>query len=198
MSHELREKLVSLDHEGVHKLVLDLRDCSLGDISEGVSAAQLFLNSGTITTLKGQTVSPIVSSADPSNVVWTQPVSVLIGNGTSGPAEVLAAALADNHRAETIGDRTYGTASKQKLIEMDDGSAIILTIANYYTPAGKEIPVDGVAPTIPVAPPVADSVAQMDETPPPVSEETVSPSDPLIKKALDVLSAPAAPLKKAA
>lgn len=198
MSRDIREKLVSLNHEGVHKLILDLRDCSLGDISEGISTAQLFLNSGTITTLKGQTVSPVVSSADPSKVVWTQPLTVLIGNGTSGPAEILAAALADNHRAETIGDRTYGTASKQKLIEMDDGSALILTVANYYTPAGKEIPVDGVAPTILVTPPVADSVAQMDQTPPPVSAEPVSVDDPIIKKAIDVLSAPAVPLKKAA
>ncbi|HUO34631.1 MAG TPA: S41 family peptidase [Candidatus Acidoferrum sp.] len=198
MSAQLREKLVSLDHQGVHKLILDLRDCSLGDISEGISTAQLFLNSGTITTLKGQTVSPVVSSADPSKVVWTQPLTVLIGNGTSGPAEVLAAALADNHRAETIGDRTYGTASKQKLIPMDDGSAMILTVANYYTPAGKEIPVDGVAPTISVAPPVADSVAQMDQTLPPVSAEPVSANDPVIKKALDVLTAPPASQKKAA
>ena len=198
MSRDIRDKLVSLDHQGVHKLILDLRDCSLGDIQEGVSTAQLFLASGTITTLKGQTVSPQVSSADPSKVVWTQPVTVLIGNGTAGPAEVLAAALADNHRADTLGDRTYGTASMQKLKELEDGSAMILTVANYYTPDGKEIPVDGVAPTIPVAPPIADSVAEMDQTLPPVSAEPVSPNDPVIKKAMDVLSGSATPLKKAA
>ncbi|HTV60824.1 MAG TPA: S41 family peptidase [Verrucomicrobiae bacterium] len=198
MSREIREKLVSLNHEGVHKLVLDLRDCSLGDVQEGISTAQLFLSSGTIATLKGQTVSPEISSADPSKVVWTQPVSVLIGNGTAGPAEVLAAALGDNHRAETIGDRTYGTASKQKLIGLDDGAALILTVANYYTPAGKEITVDGVAPTVEVAPPVADSVAQMDQTLPPISDEPVSATDPVIKKAIDVLSGTGAALKKAA
>ena len=198
MTQELRDKLVSLDHQGVHKLVLDLRDCSLGPDDEGVSAAQLFLSSGTITTLKGQTVSPVVSSADPSRVVWKQPVTILIGNGTAGPAEILAAALADNHRAETIGDRTYGTASMQKLIGLDDGAALILTVANYYTPNGKEITAEGVAPTIEVTPPVADSVAQLDQTPPPVSSEPVSADDPLIKKALDVLSGLAVPAKKAA
>jgi carboxyl-terminal processing protease len=198
MSRLLRDKLVSLDHQGVQKLVLDLRDCSVGDIEEGISAAQLFLSSGTITTLKGQTVSPALFSADASQVVWTHPVTVLIGNGTAGPAEILAAALADNHRAETIGDRTYGTSSMQKLIQLEDGSAIILTVANYYTPKGKEIPVDGVEPTIEVAPPVADSVAQMDEAPPEISAQPVSVDDPVIKKAIDVLSASAEPLKKAA
>lgn len=198
MSRQLHDKLVALDHQGVHNLVLDLRDCALGDIDEGVSAAQLFLPSGTVTTLKGQTVSPQVFSADPSKVVWTHPVSVLIGNGTAGAAEIVAAALSDNHRAETIGDRTYGTSSKQKLIEMEDGSAMILTVANYFTPGGKEIPVDGVAPTIEVAPPVADSVAQMDQAPPDISLEPVSESDPVIKKAIEVLTAPPAAAKKAA
>lgn len=198
VSRQIRDKLVALDHQGVQKLVLDLRDCALGDIDEGVATAQLFLQSGTITTLKGQTVSPQVFSADPSKVVWTQPVSVLIGNSTAGPAEIVASALADNHRAETVGDRSYGTSSKQKLIEMEDGSAMILTVANYYTPGGKEIPVDGVAPTIEVIPPVADSVAQMDEAPPEISLSPVSPNDPVVKKAIDVLTAPPAAAKKAA
>ena len=124
---------------------------AVGDTEEGISAGQLFLSSGTITTLKGQTVSPIVSSADPAKVIWTQPVTVLIGNGTAGPAEIFAAAIADNHRGETVGDRTFGTASMQKLIPLDDGAALILTIANYYTPNGKEIPADGVTPTAEVA-----------------------------------------------
>ena len=81
---QIRDELLQLDHQGAHKLILDLRDCALGDDAEGISTAQLFLPSGTITTLKGQTVSPVVSSADPSKVVWTQPVTVLIGTGTAG------------------------------------------------------------------------------------------------------------------
>ena len=143
---------MQFDHQGAHKLILDLRDCALGDDQEGISTAQLFLSSGTITSLKGQTVSPVVSSADPSKEIWNQPVSVLIDTGTAGPAEILASAIADNHRGETVGLRTYGTASQQKLIQLEDGSALILTLANYYTPGGKEIPVDGVTPTREVRP----------------------------------------------
>ena len=191
---QLREDLEQFQHQGAHKLILDLRDSAFGADSEGVSAAQLFLSSGTITSLKGQTMTAVVSSADPAKVVWTQPVAVLIGNGTAGPAEILASAIADNHRGDTIGQRSYGVASEQKLIQLDDGSALILTIANYYTPAGKEIPVDGVVPTQTVVPSQDDVAALTDQNPAPPSS---SPNDPVVKKALEVLQG-APPAQKAA
>ena len=121
---QIRDDLVQFNKQGAHKLILDLRDCAIGDDAEGIATAQLFLSSGTITTLKGQTVASVVSSADASKVVWTQPVTVLIGNSTAGPAEILASAIGDNKRGDTIGDRTYGNASVQKLIPLDDGSGI--------------------------------------------------------------------------
>ncbi|HEX4076382.1 MAG TPA: S41 family peptidase [Candidatus Acidoferrales bacterium] len=187
---QLREDLQQFQHQGAHKLILDLRDCAFGQDSEGISAAQLFLSSGTITSLKGQTMTAVVSSADPAKVVWTQPVAVLIGNGTAGPAEIVASAIADNHRGETVGQRSYGVASEQKLIQLDDGSALILTIANYYTPSGKEIPIDGVTPTKEVIPALPDDVAAVtDQNPAPPSS---SPNDPVVKKALEVLAGGAA------
>jgi carboxyl-terminal processing protease len=118
---------------------------------------------------------------------------VLIDTGTAGPAEILAGAIADNHRGETVGMRTYGTASQQKLIQLEDGSALILTLADYYTPAGKEIPVDGVAPTREVHP-SPDDVTAADEYPPAPSS---SPTDPDVKKAIEILQG-ASPARKAA
>ena len=189
-TRQLREDLEQFKHQGAHKLILDLRDCAFGQDTEGISAAQLFLSSGTITSLKGQTITSVVSSADPSKVVWTQPVAVLIGNGTAGPAEILASAIADNHRGDTVGQRSYGVASEQKLIQLDDGSALILTIANYYTPGGKEIPVDGVTPTDVVVPAPPDDIAALtDQNPAPPSS---SPTDPVVKKALEILQGAAA------
>jgi len=183
MTKQIRDDLAGLDHQGARKLILDLRDCSSGDDKEGIATAQLFVSSGTITTLKGQTVSPVVSVADPSKVVWKQPVTVLIGNTTAGAAEIVAGAIAGNHRGETVGDRSYGVASMQKLIQLDDGSAIILTVANYYTPDGKEIPVDGVVPTEVVHPAMDDASAAAAALPAPSS----SLSDPVVKKAVDIL-----------
>jgi carboxyl-terminal processing protease len=194
---QLREKLVQFDHQGAHKLILDLRQCALGDIQEGISTAQLFLTSGTITTLKGQTVTPIVSSADATKVAWSGPMTVLIGNGSAGPAEILAAAIADNHRGDSIGDRTYGTASLQKLVQLDDGSALILTVANYYTPAGKEIPAEGVAPTVEVRLTTEDIAALNDQNPSSGASQVVSPDDPVVRRAIELLSGGSAGRKAA-
>jgi carboxyl-terminal processing protease len=179
-------------------LILDLRECALGDDAEGIATAQLFLSSGTITTLKGQTISSVASSADSSKVVWTQPVSVLIGNGTAGPAEILAGAIADNHRGDTVGERTFGTASMQKLIQLEDGSALILTVATYYTPAGKEIPAEGVAPTTEVRPSPDEVAAEIDTNQQQgFSGAIISPDDPVLKKALELLHSTAAARKAA-
>jgi carboxyl-terminal processing protease len=183
MTKQIHDELTQLEHQGAHKLILDLRDCSSGDDKEGISTAQLFVPSGTITTLKGQTISPVISSADASKVVWKQPVSVLIGNTTAGPAEIVASAIAGNHRGETVGDRSYGIASMQKLIQLDDGSALILTIANYCTPEGKEIPVDGVVPTEVVHPALDEAAAAAMDEPVPSSSLT----DPVVKKAIEIL-----------
>jgi len=191
---QIRDRLVQLAHQGAHGLMLDLRDCALGSDQEGIATAQLFLSSGTITTLKGQTMDPQISSADPSKVVWNEPITVLIGNGTAGPAEIVASAIADNHRGETVGDRTYGTASYQKLIELDDGSALFLTLANYYTPGGKEIPIDGVTPTVEVRS-LPDDLAELGEASPAAPSSSVS--DPVVKKAVQILEAGSAARKAA-
>ena len=195
-SKQIRERLVQLQKAGAKKLVLDLRDCAVGDDQEGIATAQLFLQSGTITTLKGQTVTPVVSAADPAKVGWSQPLAVLIGNGTAGPAEILASAIADNKRGSTVGDRTYGTASQQKLIGMDDGSALILTVANYFTPGNKNIATDGVAATVEVRPSVEDLLVQSTEQETPMPSASID--DPVVKKALDILQGNAAVIEKKA
>ncbi len=184
VTKQIRDSLAQFSRQGARKLILDLRDCASGDDAEGISTAQLFLSSGTITTLQGQTVTPVVSSADPSMVVWKLPMAVLIGNGTAGPAEIVAAAIAGNKRGDTVGERTYGTASLQKLIQLDDGSALILTVANYYTPDSKEIPAEGVAPTDEVQPATNDVAALSDEYP---AVPSSSLDDPVVKKAVDIL-----------
>jgi carboxyl-terminal processing protease len=198
-SKQIRDKVAQFDHQGAHKLILDLRECATGQVNEGISTAQLFLSSGTITTLRGQTVALQTFSAEPSKVVWKQPMSVLISNGTAGPAEVVAAAIAENHRGDTIGDdRTFGMASEQKLIQLDDGAALILTVANYYTPGGKSIPADGVVPTVP-AQPSGDDLAELNkqEAPGTPPARTALADDPVVKKAIEILEAPA-PQRKAA
>lgn len=188
-ANEVREKLQQFDKQGSHKLVLDLRDCATGQVSEAISTAQLFVPSGTISVLSGQTVSRKEVDAAPDKVVWRGSLEVLISDSTSGPAEVLAAAIGDNHRADLVGERTFGSAAEQKLIPLEDGAAVILTVGYYYTPSGKTIIVDGVVPTVQVvlAPPDVDADAAANAPPPPPPARQPSADDPVVKKALDLL-----------
>jgi len=148
---EIRQKLLDFSHQGLHKLVLDLRDCASGSVAEGMATANLFLNTGTISTLRGQTVPSKEFKAEAQKAVWTGPVTVLLSTSTSGAAEVLAAALAQDRAAPTIGERTFGSASEQTVIPLEDGSALILTTALYYDPAGKAINETGVKPSVEMA-----------------------------------------------
>ena len=196
-SAEIRQKLVQFDRQGVRKLVLDLRDCAFGEMNEAFEAARLFVPSGPLATLRGQTVAAKEFSAEPAKVVWKHPFTVLISNGTAGPAEVLAAALgghpdASGGKVELVGERTFGTASEQKIIPLEDGAALILTVANYYTPAGKVILEEGVLPTV-EARSASDSPDADDET-----ADTPKPAqdDPVLKKGIEVLQGLPAAEKK--
>src|SRR5580692_8593442 len=122
---EIRLKLQDAEKQGIHKVMLDVRDCGRGPVSEAIAIAKLFVPSGTLVTLRGQTVSTQVFAADPGKVVWRAPVSVLIDATTSGAAEVLASAVVANHRGDVVGERTFGLASEQKLISLDDGKSIL-------------------------------------------------------------------------
>jgi carboxyl-terminal processing protease len=202
---EIRNRLLDAEKQGAHKVILDVRECGRGPVSEAVAAAKLFVSSGTLATLRGQTVSTQVFSADAGKVVWRGPVSVLTDATTSGAAEVLASAILANHRGDVVGERTFGLASEQKLITMDDGAALILTVANYYNPSGKSILDEGVVPTEVVRAVAEDDSDTGDEetaapTPdtakePGLGPRPLSPEDPIYHKALELLKTPG---KKAA
>jgi carboxyl-terminal processing protease len=195
---EVRARLADAEKQGVHKVILDLRECGRGPVSEAIAIARLFVPSGTLATLRGQTVSTQVFSADASKAVWKQPVSVLIDPTTSGAAEVLASAMVANHRGDVVGERTFGLASEQKLITLDDGAALFLTVANYYNPGGKSILEEGVVPSEVVHAVADDDSDSGDEDnsaaagpqKEPVPPRPLSPEDQIFRKALELLKAP--------
>jgi len=191
---ELGSAVQKLQKEGAQKLVVDLRYCAVGAPEDGVAAANLFLNKGRIAYLQGQRVPRQNFDADASKAITTLPVAVLTNRGTAGAAEILAAALLNNKRADVVGERTYGDAAVRKAITMDDGSAIILSIAKYYSPDGKAIQDTGVMP----GSQVADETLQMeyDDNGEPLPESVQQQQqqlkkkvedDPVVKKALEVL-----------
>jgi carboxyl-terminal processing protease len=150
-AQEIAEKVKSLQKKGAKKLILDLRYNSEGDEEEGVAVANLFLGKGTIGTLQGQKYEKVTYTADPQKKITDLPLVVLVNRGTAGAAELVAAAIQDGQRGDVLGDKTFGEGSVQKLIEVPDGSALILSVAKYYTPNGKIIQETGVTPNILVA-----------------------------------------------
>jgi len=194
---EIRARLQDAEKQGIHKVVLDLRECGRGPVSEAIAVARLFISSGNLSALRGQTVSAQVFAADPSKVVWKGPVSVLIDATTSGASEVLASAMVMNHRGDVVGERTFGLASEQKLISLDDGAALFLTVANYYNGDGKSILEEGVVPSEVVRASAEDDSdtgdddnGSADAQKEPVPPRPLTPEDPIFRKAIELLKAP--------
>lgn len=188
---EVAAAIQSLEKQGAQKLILDLRNCSVGTPEEGIALANLFLSKGNITYLQGQKVPRQDFQADSSKAVTNLPVAVITNRGTADGAEIAASALLDDKRAELVGERTYGDASLRKAITMDDGGAIILSVAKYYSPGGKAIQDTGVTPQTVMAEPEAQ--VELDENGEPLPEtpektEQQKQDDPLLKKAIEVLN----------
>lgn len=190
-SEQVRSALHSWRGASDAGLVLDLRDAATGTPEEAVATARLFLASGLITYSQGQQMARQEQVAAPGAQVWKGPVVVVINHATAGPAEILAAALQGNHRATVVGLRSYGVGAIQKFIPLDDGAALVLTVAKYYTPAGKPIPENGVTPDVEAQPAEGQLLAPVPHAPP-------RPDDPMLEKALEVLRTAAAPARKAA
>lgn len=189
-AQEIAEKVKSLQKKGAKKLVLDLRYNSEGDEEEGVATANLFVGKGAIGSLQGQKYDKVTYTADPQKKITDLPLVVLVNRGTAGAAELVAAAIQDNQRGDILGDKTFGEGSIQKLIEVPDGSALILSVAKYYTPNGKIIQDTGVTPNILVASTDDIAVITDDDDNTTTTEEPQKPQpkdDEQLRRAIEVL-----------
>jgi carboxyl-terminal processing protease len=164
---QLRTQVGSLTKSGATRLIIDIRNTAVGELTEGIAAARLFVPSGTLAvreTRSGQTKI----AAEKGDGAVTVPVTLLVDSGTSGPAELFAAALAGNKRAEAIGERTVGRTGIQEIVKLPDGSALWITSTRYLTPAGGALLARGLEPDVAVeqpegdfgSPPPADTILQ--------------------------------------
>ena len=191
-SQEIANKLKALQKEGAKKIILDLRNSGNGEEDEGVATANLFLNHGTITYLQGQKYPKQTFNADPQKAIVTSlPLVVLVDRGTAGPAEIVSAAIMENARGDVVGDKTFGSGSIQKVIDMPDGSALVLSVAKYYSPSGKAIQDTAITPNILVADANDDFISPDEDENEPSAEQqekqkTNQPDDQL-DKAIQVL-----------
>jgi carboxyl-terminal processing protease len=191
-SQDVAAKLKQLEKDGAKKIVLDLRNSGDGDENEGIATANLFLDHGTITYLQGQKYPKQTFNADPQkSVVSKLPLVVLVNRGTAGPAEIVASAIMENARGDVVGDKTFGSGAIQKVIEMQDGSALILSVAKYYSPSGKALEDTAITPNVLIADnsddfavPDEDENAQDDQT---QEKQKANQPDDQLNKAIEVL-----------
>ena len=139
-------------------LVLDLRDNPGGLLEEAVAVAGRFLAGGRVVIVRERRDEDVWSaSASPT---WTGPLVVLVNGGTASAAEILAGALQDQGRARLVGQKTFGKGTVQRLVELSDGSGLKLTVARYFSPAGRAIDGIGLTPEVVVAGDAEDALEQ--------------------------------------
>jgi len=148
---ELKEVLQE-KREGLQGVVLDLRSNPGGLLDQAVSVADMFLSQGKIVYTKGKVdqAQMSFSAKTKESDFGSQPMVVLINAGTASASEIVAGALQDQKRALILGERSFGKGSVQTVIPLADGSGIKLTTARYYTPKGRSIQAEGIAPDITV------------------------------------------------
>ena len=138
------------DNQGhLRGLVLDLRNNPGGVLNAAVGVSDAFLTDGLIVYTQGrQPDSRLQYQAGPDDVLGGAPLVVLVNGGSASAAEIVAGALQDHQRALVMGTQTFGKGSVQTVIPIDDTSALKLTTARYYTPAGHSIQAQGIIPDI--------------------------------------------------
>ena len=178
---KIRTQAADLTTKGAKHLVVDVRHTAEGPFETGIEAARLFVKTGTLAMIAGRdpqaprpvdaqaaarqadaatkvsaaAIKETIAAKDGDGTI-TQPVTILVTTGTSGAAELFAAALEGNKRAELIGERTLGRAGIQKLVRLPEGRGLWLTYARYLTPDGQSIQGRGLTPTLAVDEPDVD------------------------------------------
>ena len=149
---DLRKALadVKVKSNPMQGLVLDLRNDPGGLLNQAIEVSDMFLRSGVIVSTRGRTKSmeTRMQAKDDGAREVTVPMVVLVNEGTASAAEIVAGALQDNGRALIAGTQTFGKASVQTVIRLEDGSALKLTTARYYTPKGRSIQAEGIKPDL--------------------------------------------------
>ena len=204
--NQVAAAIKSLESTEISKLILDLRGNALGNPEQGLLLADYFIREGKLASLKGQRHPEETFIAKADNTLTNLPVVFITDRATAGGAEIAAAAILDTGRGKVAGERTYGLAAYQKTISLEDGSALILSVAKYHRSTGDAFQDGGVEPSDPVD---ASELrryrlsemelieVQSDTTP--EALEGDPDKDPYLKKAIEILkTSEEEPAKKAA
>jgi len=150
-TQDFKAALVEAYKQGAKGIILDLRDNPGGLLSEAVDVTSQFLTRGIAVKIVDKDGLETVQKVKPGGIARDLPVIVLVNGGSASSSEIVAGALQDNGRAKLAGEKTFGKASVQNFVKLDDGSAIKVTISHYYTPNGTLISETGLTPDYPTS-----------------------------------------------
>jgi carboxyl-terminal processing protease len=149
----LQKAIEDLKEQGLQALILDMRNNPGGLLTSSIDVSQMFLRRNQVivsTRARGETKGKEYR-ARARDLVKGLPMVILVNGGTASAAEIVSGALQDHQRAILIGEKTFGKGSVQSVLPNDDGSAIRLTTAKYYTPSERVIHEKGIEPDIVVS-----------------------------------------------
>lgn len=187
-TEEVARRLKILMKQGAEKIILDLRRSAVGDPEEGLALADLFLDEGLIGYLEGQKVARQDFRASREETLSRLPMVVVTNRGTARGAEIAAAALLGNDRCEVVGERSYGDAAVRKAVALNDGSAVILSVAKYYSPEGKALQDTAVTPSVVAVAEEPDPDVEGEEPRIEPQPELSVSEDTVLQKAIEVLN----------
>lgn len=158
------------------QVIVDLRGTAEGALDDGLEAARVFVKSGDVLAVREGRHSKSPITAQSGDGAVTSRLTLLVDNGTTGAAELFAAALDANDRATLVGEHTGGRAGAQELVKLPDGSALWLTTSHYLTAKGEGIHEKGLKPDVEVEGPDIEFGVE-----PPSG-------DPILEKAIEQLT----------
>ena len=137
---------------GLVGLVLDLRSNPGGLLTAAVEVSDVFMNGGEVVSTRGRALNTQARlNAGPDDLLQGAPLVVLVDAGTASAAEIVAGALQDHERGLIMGQRTFGKGSVQSIMPLENGEALKITTARYYTPNGRSIQALGIDPDVVLA-----------------------------------------------
>lgn len=148
-----KQAITNLKHDAggrIKGLVLDLRDDPGGLLTAAVDVAGDLLDGGSVVSIHGRQPNEdqTFKAPEKGDMLPGIPVVVLINGASASASEIVAGALQDRHRATVMGTQSFGKGSVQTIIPLKGYGAVRLTTALYYTPSGRSIQDQGIAPDV--------------------------------------------------
>lgn len=176
---QFENALKKLEKQGMKALMIDLRDNGGGLLDSAVEMLDCMLPEGLVVYSKdknGQKQEYYAKDAD----CFEKPLAILVNGNSASASEVFAGALQDKEAAKLVGETTYGKGIVQAMFGLDDGSAIKMTTAKYYTPKGRNIHGKGLTPDIEAE--LSDEIEELSGTKTKVDSQTKSAYDYLLQE----------------